>query len=107
VISAGSLGLLGLGLRAGQVVVGTSGVREGLQRGDVKLVVVAQDRSTRTEEKVSRLAQARGVPLLEGPTADELGRRLGRDSVQAVGIKDAKLAAGIRENDAQDIRRMD
>ena len=106
-ISAGSLGLLGLGLRAGQVVVGTTGVRAGLQRGDVRLVVVAQDRSPRTDEKVSRLAQARGIPLVEGPPADELGRRLGRDAVQAVGIKDARLAAGIREHDAQDIRRMD
>jgi hypothetical protein len=44
---------------------------------------------------------------MEGPPADELGRRLGRDSVQAVGVKDAKLAAGIREDDAQDIRRME
>jgi ribosomal protein L7Ae-like RNA K-turn-binding protein len=95
VIPAAQLGLLGLGLRAGHVVVGTSGVRDGLRRGDLALVIFAEDRSTRTNEKVIRLAAARGVPLLEGPRADELGRRLGRDTVQAVGIKDPKLAAGI------------
>ena len=90
------LGLLGLGLRAGTVVVGTGGVRDGLRRGEFALVIVDQDRSPRTREKVIRLAEARGVPLLEGPTATELGRRLGRETVQAVGVKDPKLAAGIR-----------
>ena len=101
-IDAGRLGLLGLGVRAGQVIIGTGGVREALQRGEVSLVVVAKDCSPRTEEKVNRLARARGIPLLEGPTADELGRRLGRDSIQAVGVRDPKLAAGILADAAQD-----
>ena len=101
-INSGRLGLLGLGVRSGQVVIGTSGVREALQRGEVNLVVVAQNCSPRTEEKVSRLARAKGIPLLEGPPADELGRRLGRDSIQAVGVRDPKLAAGIRGEEAKD-----
>jgi len=95
VIPPGRLGLLGLGLRAGKVVVGTSGVRDGLRRGDLALVIFAEDHSARTGEKVIRLAEARGVPVLQGPPAGELGRRLGRDTVQAVGIKDPKLAAGL------------
>jgi ribosomal protein L7Ae-like RNA K-turn-binding protein len=106
-MTAGRLGLLGLGLRAGQVVVGTSAVRDALRRGDLALVVMAQDHSTRTDEKVGRLARARDVALLAGPPADELGRLLGRDSVQVVGVKDSKLAAGIRGDEAQDLRRMD
>ena len=97
------LGLLGLGIRAGHVIVGTNGVREALQKGELQLVVIASDRSSRTEEKIGRLARARGVALLEGPPADELGRRLGRDSVQAVGVRDSNLAKGIRgERAAQD-----
>ena len=35
------MGLLGLGLRAGALVIGTSGVREGLRRGDFVLIIVA------------------------------------------------------------------
>ena len=101
-ISPRRLGLLGLGLRAGQVVVGTSGVRDALQRGEIRLVIVAQDRSERTDEKVGRLARARGIPLMEGPPAGELGRQLGRDAVQAVGVKDPNLAAGIRGDGAED-----
>jgi ribosomal protein L7Ae-like RNA K-turn-binding protein len=82
--------------------VGTSAVREGLQSGVLCLVVLAQNRSARTEEKVARLARARDVMLLEGPSAEELGRLLGRESVQAVGVKDQHLAAGIRGEGAQD-----
>ncbi len=101
-MTAGPLGLLGLGMRAGSVVVGTGGVRAALQRGELALVMVANDRSSRTEEKVLRLARARGVPLVVGPNADDLGRSVGRGSVQAVSVRDAKLAAGIRDGATED-----
>jgi ribosomal protein L7Ae-like RNA K-turn-binding protein len=90
------LGLLGLGMRAGSVVVGTGGVRAGLQRGDVALVVVARNRSQRTGDKVVRLAQAKGVPLATAPSADVLGQSVGRNTVQVVGVRDRRLAAAIR-----------
>ena len=96
------MGLLGLGMRAGGIVVGTGGIRAALQRGQLALVVVASDHSTRTEDKVLSLARARGVPCVVGPGADDLGRSVGRGSVQAVGVRDADLAAGIRDHTAQD-----
>lgn len=87
--------LLGLGLRARCVVVGVAGVRAGLQRGSVKCVVLAADLSPRTQDKVERLARARGVPVLRGPAADRLGAGLGRPPVQAVGVSDGHLARGL------------
>ena len=66
-----------------------------LRRGQVKLVVLAGDRSQRTEEKVGRLARAKGVRVVLGPRASELGRRLGYEAVQAVAVLDPRLAAGI------------
>ena len=87
--------LLGLGLRAGRVVVGVTGVRAGLQRESVHCVVLAADASARTLDKVARLARARGIPVLRGPVADELGARLGRPPVQAVGVEDGALARGL------------
>jgi ribosomal protein L7Ae-like RNA K-turn-binding protein len=89
------LRLLGLGMRAGRVIVGTGGVRAALQRGELDLVVVAADHSPRTAEKVVRLARAMGIETLEGPPASQLGRRLGRSSVQSVGVRDRQLTAGI------------
>jgi len=87
--------LLGLGLRAGRVVIGVAGVRAGLQRGKLACVVLAADAGERTHEKVGRLAKAKGVPLITGPQADELGAKLGRPPVQAVGVADPALARGL------------
>ena len=87
--------LLGLGLRAGNVVVGVAGVRAGLQRGKLVCVVLALDASPRTMEKVVRLAVARRIPVLRGPAAEQLGAGLGRPPVQAVGVTDPALARGL------------
>ena len=87
--------LLGLGLRAGNVVVGVAGVRAGLQRGKLVCVVLAQDAGQRTMDKVGRLAEARNVPVLRGPGAAELGAGLGKPPVQAVGVSDPALARGL------------
>ena len=87
--------LLGLGMRAGSVVIGVAGVRAGLQRGKVALVVLAQDVSQRTIDKVARLAEAKQIPVLRGPTSEELGTGLGRPPVQAVGVTDPALARGL------------
>ena len=100
---AGGLGLLGLGLKAGAVVVGTNGVRAALQRGDLSLVVVARDVSPRTEEKVARLARGTGIPVLVGPSARELGQRLGRDEIQAVGVRDRQLAKGLQDRWVEEV----
>ena len=76
-------------------MLGTAGVRAGLQRGEVALVVVAANRSARTGDKVERLARGRGVPVLTGPLDEALGKRLGRTALQAAGVTDGRLAAGI------------
>lgn len=91
----GALALVGLGLRAGSIVIGTGGVRDALQQSKLALVVVPSDASSRTEDKVLRLARASGVPLAVVPTAIALGNSIGRTSVQAVGIRDRQLADGI------------
>ena len=90
------LGLLGLGLRAGNVIVGVDGVRTGLQAGKCALVVVASDASPRAREKVVRLAEGRGIPSVVGPASAEMGQRLGRPPVMVVGVCDPALARGIR-----------
>jgi ribosomal protein L7Ae-like RNA K-turn-binding protein len=87
--------LLGLGVRAGNVVIGVAGVRAGLQRGKVMCVVLAADAGQRTLEKVGRLAEGKKIPVLRGPAAAELGTGLGRPPVQAVGVTDPALARGL------------
>jgi len=89
------VGLLGLGLKAGTVIVGVEAVRRSLQGGECRCVVVAQDASRRALEKTVRLATALGVPRIAGPPAQELGMKLGKPPVMVVGVRDPALAAGI------------
>jgi ribosomal protein L7Ae-like RNA K-turn-binding protein len=92
---SGLLGLVGLGYRGGRIVVGVDAVRRELQAGKCWCVVVAEDASPRTVEKVVRLAAAKGVPLLPGPCAAAIGAQLGRPPVMAVGVRDRALAGGM------------
>jgi ribosomal protein L7Ae-like RNA K-turn-binding protein len=93
---SGVLGLVGLGARAGQLVIGVDAVRSALQAGKCECVVVASDATPRCDEKVVRLAKAKGVPLVDGPDAALLGARLGRPPVMVVGIRYRALAAGVQ-----------
>ena len=92
---SGLLGLIGLGYRAGRIIVGVDGVRKELQAGKCWCVVVAEDASPRAVEKVVRLATAKGVPLLPGPSAAAIGAQLGKPPVMAVGVRDRALAGGM------------
>ena len=92
---SGLLGLLGLGLKGRLVVVGVDPVRAELQSGTIRCVVLASDASPRAVEKVVRLAEGRGVPVVPGPAAAEIGGRLGRPPVMVVGVRDRGLADGI------------
>jgi len=89
------LGLLGLGLRAGNVVIGVEAVRRELQAGKCWCVVVAEDASPRAAEKVVRLAKAKKVPLVPGPRAAAIGAQLGKPPVMVVGVRDRALARGM------------
>lgn len=92
---SGLLGLVGLGFKGGRVVVGVEAVRRELQAGKCWCVVVAEDASPRAVEKVVRLAAAKGVPLLPGPSAAAIGAQLGKPPVMAVGVRDRALAGGM------------
>ena len=92
---SGLLGLIGLGYRGRRVTVGVDGVRKELQAGKCWCVVVAEDASPRAVNKVVRLAAAKGVPLLPGPSAAAIGAQLGKPPVMAVGVRDRALASGM------------
>jgi ribosomal protein L7Ae-like RNA K-turn-binding protein len=93
----GVMGLLGLGMRAGHVIIGVEAVRRALQAEQCRCIVVASDASQRAREKTVRLARARGVPEVVGPPAQELGARLGKPPVMVAGVRDSGLADSIRK----------
>jgi ribosomal protein L7Ae-like RNA K-turn-binding protein len=90
------LALIGLGVRARNVVVGVEQVRGAAQRGRLALAVIASDVSPNSRDKVLPLLKAKGIECLEGPTGNELGQCVGKQITAVVGVSDSALANGIR-----------
>ena len=91
------LGLVGLGVRGRLAVVGVEQVRAAALGGRLRLAVVAPDASRHSLDKVLPLLAARGVTVVQGPGAAELGAAVGRETTAAVGVVDQQLALGIRK----------
>jgi ribosomal protein L7Ae-like RNA K-turn-binding protein len=90
------LGLIGLGVRGRGAIVGVERVRDAAKRGKLYLAIAAPDASSNSLDKVVPLLQARGIGVLAGPPAAELGAAAGRDATAVIGIVDKGLAKGLR-----------
>jgi ribosomal protein L7Ae-like RNA K-turn-binding protein len=90
-------GLIGLGLRGRNVVVGVEQVRVAAVKNRLAYAIVAPDASENSRDKLVPLLNARRVRFAEPLSAEELGAAVGRDTTAAVGIIDGTLARGIRE----------
>ena len=94
-----ALAALGLTVRSGDAAIGTRAVLEAAAEGELELLVVAEDA---TDNALHRLRGAlRTVPTVRLGRKGELGRRVGRGPVVAVGVTDRGLAAKIREDAAE------
>lgn len=91
------LGLMGLGIRARNAVVGVEQVRIAARKGKLALAVVAPDASPHSLKKLLPLLKATGVRVVQGPGAAALGAVAGRDTTAAIGVVDAALARGVRK----------
>lgn len=91
------LGLVGLGIRARNAVVGVEQVRLAARRGKLALALVAPDASPNSRKKLLPLLAATRVRVVEGPGAAALGSVAGRESAAAIGIVDAALARGLKK----------
>lgn len=87
--------LLGLCQRAGKVVSGDQAVRENLNKGKVKLLLVATNTSERIKKDYLRVAELRKVPVSSAFTKEELGQAMGKSPRAAVAILDESFARGI------------
>ena len=88
-------GLLGLARRAGRLTVGSRETRSGLRRGEVRLVLLAEDASPRDRERVIRVAAEDDVPARVVGTRASLGEAIGRDGVAVVGVQDPNMAEAL------------
>jgi ribosomal protein L7Ae-like RNA K-turn-binding protein len=88
--------LLGLGRKARSVTVGSRETRDRLRRGEVRLVLLAEDGSPRDRKRLTRAAAESAVPARRLATREELGAWLGLGPVSVLGLTDPHLAGAVR-----------
>jgi ribosomal protein L7Ae-like RNA K-turn-binding protein len=88
-------GLLGLARRAGRLSIGSRETRIALRRGEIRLVILAEDASPRDRERLVRVAEEEGVParVVEGRAS--LGEAIGAGDVTVVGVQDPGMAEAL------------
>lgn len=87
---------LGLARRAGQVVSGEHAVVGAVKRGQVVLVLIADDASSNTLRKFSALAQNHNVSYLVFGDKDLYGQAIGQSPRAVLGVLDRNFANVIR-----------
>lgn len=91
------LQLLGLARRAGHLVIGTQAVREAASRGQLALVIVAEDAAENAHRRLDSVMREKGIRVVRLEERESLGRAVGRGNVVVVGVRDRGLGARIAE----------
>lgn len=87
--------MLGLCQRAGKAASGDMAVEIALKKRQADLLILAEDASERTQDKILSLAATAGVKCYRVGTRDELGTALGKGHRAAVVIQSRDFTKGI------------
>jgi ribosomal protein L7Ae-like RNA K-turn-binding protein len=96
--------MLGFAAKSRQLISGSTTVEERLKKGQVYLVICAQDLSPKTINNFSRLCESRKIPFYCYGSCSNLGHWIGKPGRGVVGIISTHFAATIRSlfNDGGD-----
>ncbi len=98
------LGLVGLAARARKISFGADSVELQIKKRKVKLIIVAEDSSTRTKEKFIKLSEQFDIPIEIMGEIDELSKAIGKSNKAIIGIEDINLASEIQKiNDGGEV----
>ena len=86
------LNFLGLAMRAGKVKTGESVIVNEIKKGNLKLVIVANDASDNTAKLITDKCKSYKVPFRKFGNRNELGITLGKSKSVNVGITDSGFA---------------
>ncbi|SCH07023.1 MULTISPECIES: L7Ae/L30e/S12e/Gadd45 family ribosomal protein [unclassified Romboutsia] len=83
---------LGLATRAGKIVSGDDSTLLELKRGNVKLVIVAEDASNNTKKLFKDKSSYRNIPYVYFSSKLQLGLSIGKAPRAVIGVKDDGFA---------------
>jgi ribosomal protein L7Ae-like RNA K-turn-binding protein len=80
------LSLLGLARRAGIAVLGFAPTCAAVEKGRIRLVIMAGDTAANTRKKVERICRRHNVPFSYLASREELGRAVGKQAQVVLGL---------------------
>lgn len=72
------LNMLGLALRAGQLIHGDESVEKAIKRNKVHCLIMASDVSEATQARYQRMSQEYNVPMFRNMTRIEISHAIGK-----------------------------
>lgn len=88
-----ALSLISLSRKAGKVVDGREAIDKGIEKGDIMLLLLAQDLSTGSSKEIIDNCLRREIRYYTYLSKDEMGVLIGKGERGAVGITDESLAS--------------
>lgn len=90
-----ALGLIGISAKAGKIAFGTDQVIEEIERGKVKLVILAEDASRKTKENFVLLCKRKSIKVIIYEKKENLSKAIGKQNKAIIAIKDKNLGEEI------------
>jgi ribosomal protein L7Ae-like RNA K-turn-binding protein len=96
--------MLGFAAKSRQLISGSTTVEERLKKGQVYMVICAQDLSAKTIKHFNHLCETRQIPFYCYGLCSDLGQGIGKPGRGVIGIISNHFAATIRSlfNDGGD-----
>ena len=88
--------LLGISRKAGKLISGQETVERAVNAEKVFLIMVSNDASNNTKEKMKSLGIKGKIPVFYCYHSDELGKAIGKRQRKVIGITDKGLAKEIQ-----------
>lgn len=90
-------GLLGICSKAGKIVCGTEAVIEGIYKNQIELVIVAEDTSQKTKQKIENICSEKNITVKYFGTIFDNSNAIGKVNKAIIGVKDKNLAKALLE----------
>jgi len=86
------LSLLGIAQKAGKLVSGQDTVERMALSNKLFLIIVAEDASSNTKEKMANISKSKKIPIFFLGNSAQLGHAIGREERKVIGIIDRGFA---------------
>ena len=87
--------MVGLAMRAGRLILGTTAVREAARHGKLSGALIATDATANARNRLLPLLNAVHVPVVSCATTREIGQAVGKERLAVIGITDVGFARQI------------